>query len=354
MPNMPRKLPPFVYRERTRHGRYVYYFRRGKGLRIRLPDLGLPDFNRAYLAALQSGKPLEGRVTEQAGTLAWLAGRYKQSAHFASLKPSTRRMRDNILKSVIATSGHVPFNQITRRHINEAIDRRTAAAGSNFRKVMSQMFKWAVSVELLTVNPCDGANRVRIETDGFHVWTIAEVEKFRERWPVGTRERLALDLMLFTGLRRSDIFRLGRQHVSDGLISIRTEKTGKSVHVPIFPELKASIDASPTGDLAFVVTATGKPFASAASFGNWFGKACVAAGVPGRAHGLRKAGATIAADHGATAHELMAMFGWKRLAQAETYTRQADEKRLAGMASERIANAMRPHLPPGAGNRAKT
>lgn len=159
--------------------------------------------------------------------------------------------------------------------------------------------------------------------------------------------------MLFTGLRRSDIYRLGRQHVTGDVISLRTEKTGKPVHIPIFAELKASIDAAPTGDLAFVVTIFGKPFASAASFGNWFGKACVAAGVPGRAHGLRKAGATIAADHGATAHELMAMFGWKRLAQAEVYTRQADEKRVASMASERIANAMRPHLSQCAGNSAK-
>ncbi len=156
MSNMPRKLPPFVYRERTRHGRYVYYFRRGKGLRVRLPDLGSPDFSEAYLAALHSAKLPERRVTDRAGSLAWLVARYKHSAHFSSLKPSTRRMRDNILKSVVATAGSVPFKQITRRHINEAIDRRTAAAGSNFRKVMSQMFKWAVSVDCSRPIPAMG------------------------------------------------------------------------------------------------------------------------------------------------------------------------------------------------------
>jgi integrase len=92
---------------------------------------------------------------------------------------------------------------------------------------------------------------------------------------------------------------------------------------------------------ADLTTSAGKPFTSANSFGIWFAAACREAGVPGRAHGLRKAGATIAADSGASAHELMAMFGWSRLAMAETYTKQANEKRLASSASERIANAMR-------------
>jgi integrase len=72
----------------------------------------------------------------------------------------------------------------------------------------------------------------------------------------------------------------------------------------------------------------GQPF-SDAGFGNWFRDRCVEAGVPGRAHGLRKAGATIAANHGATAHQLMAMFGWRTLKMAEQYTRAADQQRLA-------------------------
>src|SRR5262249_49662032 len=56
---------------------------------------------------------------------------------------------------------------------------------------------------------------------------------------------------------------------------------------------------------------------------------CVEAGVPGRAHGLRKAGATIAANNGATSQQLMAIFGWDTLKEAERYTRNADQLRLA-------------------------
>jgi integrase len=165
------------------------------------------------------------------------------------------------------------------------------------------------------------------------------VERFHARWPVGTRERLAMDLALFTGLRRSDLVVVGRQHVRDGVISIRTEKTGTVVHVPVFPLLQASLDAVDGADLAFLATSHGRPFGSAASLGNWFRGACVEAGVPGRLHGLRKAGATIAADSGATAHQLMAMYGWRKLEEAELYTRDADRRRGAAVAAEQIENA---------------
>jgi hypothetical protein len=44
---------------------------------------------------------------------------------------------------------------------------------------------------------------------------------------------------------------------------------------------------------------------------------------------LRKAGATIAANNGASAHQLMAIFGWDRIKEAEKYTAKADQRRLA-------------------------
>lgn len=155
-----------------------------------------------------------------------------------------------------------------------------------------------------------------------------------------------MDLALFTGLRRSDLVVVGRQNVRNGVISITTGKTGAVVHVPVFPMLQASIDAAQTGDLAFLATSHGKPFQSASSLGNWFRVACVAAGVPGRLHGLRKAGATIAANGGATAHQLMAMYGWKKLEEAELYTRSADRMRNAAVAAGHIGNAFLPHPQP--------
>jgi integrase len=334
-----RPLPPHVQIERTRHGKVVYYFRRSQGSpRIRLPAPTEPGFRAVYAAALANAEKPASKA--RSGTLAWLVDAYKRSAHWANLRPSTRRMRDNILQRVVLENGDVPFAAIKRQHINEGIDRRKPHAGNNFRKVMSQLFAWAVSVDLVPVNPVEGSTRHKVRSDGHHTWTLDEVTRFHARWPVGTRERLCLDLALFTGLRRSDLAVLGRQHVKDGVISIKTEKTGTWVHVPVFGALQQSIDATPNEELAFL------PYRSAASLGNWFRGACLAAGVPGRLHGLRKAGATIAAQGGATPHQLMAMFGWKRLDEAELYTREAERRGLARSAAEQIGNAFLPHHAP--------
>jgi integrase len=251
------------------------------------------------------------------------------------------------MQGVVKESGTVQFVKITRKHIRDALARRasTPHAANNFLIAMNLVFRWALDHDHVEVNPCDGVRPIAAKIEGHHTWTEEEVAAYRAKHPVGTVPRLALDLLLFTGLRRSDVFRVGRQHVKEGVLSIRMEKTGKAVHIPVFSELQQSIDATPTGDLVFLTTAKGSPFSSASSFGGWFRKACNDAGLPHcSAHGLRKAGATIAANAGATPHELMAMYGWARLAMAEIYTRDADRKRLARGAAERIANRMTPHL----------
>jgi integrase len=134
-----------------------------------------------------------------------------------------------------------------------------------------------------------------------------------------------------TGLRRGDAVRIGRQHVKDGIATIRTEKSQGAVTVtlPILPVLSRTLAAGPTADLAFICGTNGKPLCKA-SFGNMFRAACNAAGIIGKsAHGVRKAGATRAADNGATVHELEAIFGWTGGGMAALYTKTADRKRAS-------------------------
>ena len=101
----------------------------------------------------------------------------------------------------------------------------------------------------------------------------------------------------------------------------------KRLQLPILPALQRIIDASPCGDMTFLVNDLDRPFTDA-GFGNKMRDWCDH--LPGcTAHGVRKAGATIAAENGATAHQLMAIFGWDTLKQAEVYTKATDQKRLA-------------------------
>jgi len=174
---------------------------------------------------------------------------------------------------------------------------------------------------------------------GFPVWTEADVDAYYKRWPLGTKERVWLDVLLFTGLRRGDVVVIGRQHVRNGIATLRTEKSQGEITVtlPILPVLQRTLDAGPIGELAFICGRRGKPFKKE-SFGTAFKEACVAAGLHGRsAHGCRKIGATRAAEEGASVAQLNAIFGWSGTAMASLYTQAADRKRLAVGAMAMIA-----------------
>lgn len=132
---------------------------------------------------------------------------------------------------------------------------------------------------------------------------------------------------------------MGNQHVRGGSLRLTQHKNRKrnpvTLDMPILPMLEKIIAASPCGEMTFLVTEFGQPFSSA-GFGNWFRDRCKDAKVPGRAHGLRKAGATIAAENLATPHQLNSIFGWRALKEAERYTKAAQQKLLAGGAAALI------------------
>lgn len=263
MDTMPRK--PFLSHEKTRHGKMVWYFKRN-GRRVRLPDVyGSEEFQAAYEAALSGSKPMPEKPKAKSGSLVWLVDQYKRSGVFARLAPATRRARDNILKQIIADpkNGSGPFVDITKAKIKAGIDKRAATpnAANNFLKTMSHLFKWAVEAGYIETNPCIGVSKLSVRSDGFHTWTVEQVERYRKRHNIGTKPRLAIDILLFLGLRRGDAVVVGRQHMKDGLISLRTEKTKQWVYLPVFKQLQESIDATPTGDLAFLTTEKENPSA---------------------------------------------------------------------------------------------
>ena len=360
---MPRPRPPHLHREETRHGDVVWYVRKKHGPRLRIrAAFGTDEFWREYRAALEGAASATTRAKAKPQTLAWGLERYRSSPAWAALAVATRRQRENIYRHVAESAGDTPLPKIDTQAIREGRDRRAAKphGANNFVKAMRGFFGWAANPDggnLVPVDPTKGVRLLDGPNDeiGHHTWTDEEIARFEARWPIGTRERLALDLLLYTGLRRGDVVRLGRQHVRDGVITLRTEKKAGVgiVYPPVLPVLAETIAATKTGALTFLVTERGAPFVKE-GFGNWFGDACRKANCPGSAHGLRKAGATRAAEKGATVNQLMALFGWSTPKMAMHYTQAADRKKLAQRAGELLAparteNENRPHLESGAG-----
>ncbi len=175
---------------------------------------------------------------------------------------------------------------------------------------------------------------------GFKPWGAEQVAAFRAHHPLGSRARLAFELLLGTAQRRGDIVRMGPQHVRDGLLHVTQQKTGAELAIPILPELQAALDATPSGHLTFLATEYGKPFA-AAGFGNWFRDRCNEAGLQGfSAHGLRHTACARLANAGATGHEIAAWSGHRTLREVSRYTRSADQRALARAAETKLATAL--------------
>jgi integrase len=329
----------------TRHGKRVWYVRLHKGgRRTRLrADYGTDKFWAQYHAAVAGELVPAKQAIAPNGTLAWLIERYREVSAWTDLSPATRRNRENHFKQVLKTAGHKSYRVITQADILAGKERRgkTPAQSRNFLDAMRGLFKWAKGAQHVKVDPTEGvANPKRKKGAGFPVWTEADAEAYERRWSLGTKERVWRDVLFYTGLRRGDAVILGRQHVRNGVATLRTEKSQGEVTVtlPILPILQHTLDAGPIGDLAFICGKNGKPFTKE-SFGNVFKKACRAAGLPNRsAHGCRKIAATRAAENGATVAQLNAIFGWSGTAMASLYTQAADRKRLAGEAMQKLAN----------------
>jgi integrase len=221
----------------------------------------------------------------------------------------------------------------------------TPEAANARLKALRQIFVFGVNSDLVERNPARDVPYIRTGSQGFHTWTIEEVQQYEARHPVGTKARLALGLLLFTGQRRSDVVRFGRPHVKEGWLTFTQAKNQNrkpvTLSIPVLPELQAVLDATPSTNMTFLVTEFGRPFTSN-GFGNRFRKWCDEAELLHvSAHGLRKAGAVIAAENGATERQLMAIFGWTTMKEAARYTRAARQKVLAASAMPLLVSGQR-------------
>jgi integrase len=191
-------------------------------------------------------------------------------------------------------------------------------------------------------NPVSAVKGIKIKSKGHRTWTDDEIAAFEAKHPVGTEARLAFTLLLWTGQRRGDVVRMGRQHVQDGVLTIVQQKTGMEVYIPILPALQAVLDDVQSKKITptFLVTEYGKP-RTPAGFTNWFRDRCVEAGLPNglSPHGLRKAFCRVGAEAGLTASEGMSITGHTTLAEWQRYTAAADRKKLAKEGMAKIKEA---------------
>jgi integrase len=282
-----------------------------------------------------------------------LVSRYYGSADFNGGGADDQRRRRLLIESfrnefgddLVANFGfeHIEAILLARSKKREVNGRTLGGpvAAQNLRKQLLRLFAYARRLGWITANPVSEAQRLKVpKTTGYHTWSETEIARYQERHPLGTRARLALEIMLWTWARRGDARLFGPEHMREGKLVYRQGKTGKELTLVAVPQLLEAINAMQrVGIKTYLVTDFGKPF-SRAGFGNKMREWCDEAGLPHcTAHGLRKAAARRAAEIGATQRQLKAVGGWSGDQEVSTYTAAADQERLAEAALIRISAA---------------
>ncbi|MGY4411953.1 site-specific recombinase XerD [Bradyrhizobium sp. LB7.1] len=334
------------------NGNPRYYIRKpGRPkIRIREPFEGVDgnitaEFMKAYFDALAQ---LDGVKTApklpREKTFYWLVDQYTRSAEFARYDDlTTQPDKRGVLNRFCETAGELPYASYRQEDVERSRDKRSSTPGAADKlvKYLRVMFTWAIRKKYVQQNPAVGVEKINSDSAGWHTWTPAEVDIYREQHKIGTKARLALELMLNVGARISDAARIGRQHETEGGLKFvawknRNKKSRQTIECPITRDLAAALAATDTGDLTYLVNDLGRAF-TINGLGNKMRDWCDAAGLPQcSSHGLRKAAAVIMAESGVTAPEMCAVFGWSKLETAEIYIREAQKRKMAANAFTRL------------------
>lgn len=331
------KRPPYIHVYKDRHGKERIYFNRPGTQKTALPE---PLYSEAFWSAYHKAKDgvpqcikSVGASKVVKGTINDLIARYYASAGFTSKAAATQRNYKSVLEPFREKYGDGPVAGIKTKHIDAIIGgvaSRSTSAAHNLRKRLLLIFGLAVKWEFREDNPVILADRVQHKTKSYETWSKEDIAKFRAYWKEGTPQRIAMEILLYTGLRRSDAVRLGLQHIQGGHITITAQKTGAKLSIPIHREFLDILDTIPNKHLTFITTERGAA-RSEKAFTNWISEAARKAGLPAHRspHGLRKAACVRLADAGCDAFEIMAITGHSDIKEVQTYVAAANKKQAA-------------------------
>jgi integrase len=292
----------------------------------------------AYQAAFSAPAPITiGASRSKAGSVSAAVASYYGSPAFKALAPSSQGVRRSVLEAFRRDQGDKLIAAMPKKFVAAMLDGMRPSAARNWLKAIRALVRHCIDVDLLKEDTTLGI-RLRASKGEFHTWSEEEIAAFEATFAIGTRERLALALGLYSGQRRGDVIRMGRQHIRDGVLQVRQEKTGAALAIPVHPELARVLSAVPSTQMTFIQTLRGKPFTGHA-FSDWFGKACDRAGLDARCtfHGLRKAACRRLAEAGCSANEIAAISGHTTLKEVARYTRAVDQAKMARNAMARTA-----------------
>jgi integrase len=213
----------------------------------------------AYQAALGEPAPMSASW-QGPGTVGALVCDYLKSPAYSNLKPASQRAYRAVLDRFATLHGHRRVSDMPRAKVAayiHTIGAERPAMANLAKAVLRKLLAHGVRIGYRNDNPITEIDRYKHGTR--HTWSEAELAAYERRWPLGTRERLAYALLLYTGQRGGDVVKMRRADISGGAIAVVQQKTGTALSIPIHPDLAAAMKSGPANGLTLLGDKHGRP-----------------------------------------------------------------------------------------------
>lgn len=341
------KRPKYLHVYTDRHGKNerIYFNRPGQPKTALRGPQNSAEFWEDYLAAAANTPKPDGGAGKSktlAGTINALIVQYYESAGFTSKAAATQRNYKSLLEPFRKAHGEKRVATLQTHHIDKILGEiaaKSTAQAKNLRKRLSMLMQLAIKWKYRNDNPMLNADKVQHKSKGYETWTEEDIAKFRAHWADDTPQRIAFEILLYTGVRRSDAVRIGRQHIKNDFLVLTTQKSGHTVelNIPIHADFRKVLDGTEKKHLNFIVTTYGAA-RSEKAFMNWIIDAARKAELPPKRspHGLRKSACMMLAEAGCSAMEIMSITGHQDIKEIETYIAKANQKTMAQNAIKKL------------------
>jgi integrase len=319
---------------KDRHGKLRCYHRAtGHKIDLDKAPLGSAEFFNDC-ARIQSLAEAVKAKAPRAGTLGGLSHSYFQTEHFANLADATKRdyrKCSDFLHPIRDT----PVSAITTPLMSGIHDKATQKIGwrraNMLRTFLSQVFRHAIPKGLIDRDYASGVipkPRPKDLPYANRPWSQDERAVVLEK--AKPHVRVAIALIMNTGLDPSDALRLTRRQIDGDMIWGARGKTKEEVAIPIGPTLQAALDAAPAHDaVTILANSKGKPWTYNGFSTVWhrFKKGLekdglIEAGLTPK--GLRHTVATTLREAGIEERQIADLLGQKTPAMARHYSRSAN------------------------------
>lgn len=249
--------------------------------------------------------------------------KYLADAEARGLKEESLRKYRQLFKQMkeyAQGKGIVLINNLTTPELLEfrTTWKNTNRSAKKKLELMKAFFRYCAAAKFVATDPSTAIKPPKVVEEQVIPFTDDEMKKILKACDAPTKRhkvqsiklRAMVLLMRHSGLRITDACTLARDRVKDGVLTLRTEKGGTTVRLPLHPEALKALKAVPVNGAYFFWNGQSKRRTIANYWQQLFLEMFQRAGIPGgHSHQLRHKFAVDLLTHGASMEDVSTLLG---------------------------------------------